>query len=82
MPAYFAEGATAYNAKNYSRAQGNYTAGQGLSNAEAQHLLGLMYYMGRGVSRDFRAGAGLAPQGGRAGQGRCPVRRRRHVLHR
>jgi uncharacterized protein len=49
----FTEGANAYNAKNYSRALKEITPLAKAGNAEAQHLLGLMYYMGRGVSRDF-----------------------------
>ena len=49
----FTEGATAYNAKNYSRALKEITPLAKAGDAEAQHLLGLMYYMGRGVSRDF-----------------------------
>lgn len=50
----FTEGATAYNAKNYSRALKEITPLAKAGNADAQHLLGLMYYMGRGVARDYR----------------------------
>ncbi len=50
----FSEGATAYNAKNYSRALKEITPLAKAGHADAQHLLGLMYYMGRGVARDYR----------------------------
>ncbi len=50
----FTEGATAYNAKNYSRALKEITPLAKAGHADAQHLLGLMYYMGRGVARDYR----------------------------
>ena len=49
----FAEGATAYNAKNYSLALKEITPLARAGHADAQHLLGLMYYMGRGVARDY-----------------------------
>ncbi|HEY0065507.1 MAG TPA: tetratricopeptide repeat protein [Telluria sp.] len=49
----FTEGATAYNAKNYARALKEITPLAKAGNPEAQHLLGLMYYMGRGVTRDY-----------------------------
>lgn len=50
----FAEGATAYNAQNYSRALKEVTPLAKAGHADAQHLLGLMYYMGRGVARDYK----------------------------
>ncbi len=55
LPAYagFTEGANAYNAKNYSRALKEITPLAKAGHADAQHLLGLMYYMGRGVTRDY-----------------------------
>lgn len=49
-----AEGANAYNAKNYALALKEITPLAKAGNADAQHLLGLMYYMGRGVPRDYR----------------------------
>ncbi|QJE01336.1 sel1 repeat family protein [Massilia forsythiae] len=49
-----AEGASAYNARNYALALKEVTPLAQAGNAEAQHLLGLMYYMGRGVRRDYR----------------------------
>lgn len=49
----FAEGATAYNAKNYSRALKEIVPLAKAGHADAQHLLGLMYYMGRGVALDY-----------------------------
>ena len=48
----FAEGANAYNAKNYALALKEITPLAKAGHADAQHLLGLMHYMGRGVSRD------------------------------
>ncbi|MBY0557689.1 MAG: sel1 repeat family protein [Burkholderiaceae bacterium] len=50
----FAEGAMAYNAKNYSVALKEVTPLAKAGNADAQHLLGLMYYMGRGVTQDYK----------------------------
>ena len=50
----FTEGATAYNAKNYSLALKEITPLAKAGHADAQHLLGLMYYMGRGVARDYK----------------------------
>lgn len=50
----FAEGANAYNAKNYSLALKEVTPLAKAGHADAQHLLGLMYYMGRGVARDYK----------------------------
>jgi len=50
----FAEGATAYNAKNYAVALKEITPLAKAGNADAQHLLGLMYYMGRGVTQDYK----------------------------
>ncbi|HEU4851212.1 MAG TPA: tetratricopeptide repeat protein [Telluria sp.] len=48
----FAEGANAYNAKNYALALKEITPLAKAGHADAQHLLGLMHYMGRGVPRD------------------------------
>jgi TPR repeat protein len=48
------EGASAYNARNYALALREVTPLAEAGNADAQHLLGLMYYMGRGVQRDYR----------------------------
>lgn len=50
----FPEGAAAYNAKHYSRALSEITPLAKAGHADAQHLLGLMYYMGRGVARDYK----------------------------
>ena len=50
----FTEGANAYNAKNYALALKEVTPLARAGNAEAQHLLGLMYYMGQGVARDYK----------------------------
>jgi len=50
----FAEGATAYNNKNYAVALKEVAPLAKAGNAEAQHLLGLMYYMGRGVKQDYK----------------------------
>jgi TPR repeat protein len=50
----FTEGANAYNAKNYAQALKEVTPLAKAGMADAQHLLGLMYYMGRGVARDTR----------------------------
>jgi hypothetical protein len=50
----FADAASAYNAKNYPLALKQITPLAHAGQAEAQHLLGLMYYMGRGVARDFK----------------------------
>lgn len=50
----FPEGATAYNAKNYALALKEVTPLAKAGHADAQHLLGLMYYMGRGVARDYK----------------------------
>ena len=50
----FAEGAIAYNAKNYALALREITPLAKAGQADAQHLLGLMYYMGRGVARDYK----------------------------
>ena len=49
-----AEGANAYNARNYALALREVTPLARAGNADAQHLLGLMYYMGRGVPRDYK----------------------------
>ena len=50
----FAEGATAYNNKNYAVALKEVAPLAKAGNADAQHLLGLMYYMGRGVKQDYK----------------------------
>ncbi|MES2318026.1 MAG: tetratricopeptide repeat protein [Pseudomonadota bacterium] len=50
----FTEGANAYNAKNYSLALKEVTPLARAGHRDAQHLLGLMYYMGRGVARDYK----------------------------
>ena len=50
----FTEGAAAYNAKNYSVALKEIAPLAKGGHADAQHLLGLMYYMGQGVARDYR----------------------------
>ena len=50
----FAEGASAYNARNYALALKEITPLAKAGNADAEHLLGLMYYMGRGVQRDYK----------------------------
>jgi TPR repeat protein len=54
----FAEGASAYNARNYALALKEITPLARAGNPDAQHLLGLMYYMGRGVARDYRQAFG------------------------
>ncbi|MYM75758.1 sel1 repeat family protein [Duganella sp. FT109W] len=51
----FAEGATAYNNKNYAVALKEIRPLAQAGNADAEHLLGLMYYMGRGVPQDYKA---------------------------
>jgi TPR repeat protein len=48
------EGANAYNARNYALALKEIAPLARTGNPDAQHLLGLMYYMGRGVERDYR----------------------------
>lgn len=48
------EGANAYNARNYALALKEVTPLAKAGNPDAQHLLGLMYYMGRGVPRDYK----------------------------
>ena len=50
----FAEGASAYNARNYALALKEIVPLAKAGHADAQHLLGLMYYMGRGVARDYK----------------------------
>jgi TPR repeat protein len=50
----FTEGANAYNARNYALALKEVAPLARAGNADAQHLLGLMYYMGRGVAQDYR----------------------------
>lgn len=51
----FAEGATAYNSKNYAVALKEIRPLAQAGNTDAEHLLGLMYYMGRGVPQDYKA---------------------------
>lgn len=51
----FAEGASAYNAGRYEQALRDIVPLARAGNADAQHLLGLMYYMGRGVKRDYKS---------------------------
>ena len=50
----FVEGATAYNNKNYAAAYREIEPLARAGNADAEHLLGLMYYMGRGVGQDYK----------------------------
>ena len=50
----FAEGATAYNNRNYSLAYKEIEPLARAGNKDAEHLLGLMYYMGRGVPQDYK----------------------------
>ncbi|MYN07596.1 tetratricopeptide repeat protein [Pseudoduganella aquatica] len=50
----FAEGATAYNNRNYSLAYKEIEPLARNGNTDAEHLLGLMYYMGRGVPQDYK----------------------------
>lgn len=50
----FAEGASAYKARNYAQALKEIVPLATAGHADAQHLLGLMYYMGRGVARDYK----------------------------
>ncbi|MES2743327.1 MAG: tetratricopeptide repeat protein [Pseudomonadota bacterium] len=50
----FVEGATAYNNKNYPLAYKQIVPLAKAGDADAEHLLGLMYYMGRGVAQDYR----------------------------
>ena len=50
----FVEGATAYNARNYATALKEVAPLAKASNHDAEQLLGLMYYMGRGVTRDYK----------------------------
>ncbi|MDC8756061.1 tetratricopeptide repeat protein [Janthinobacterium fluminis] len=54
----FAEGATAYNSKNYQQAYKEVVPLAQAGNADAEHLLGLMYYMGRGVPQDYKLALG------------------------
>ena len=49
----FTEGANAYNARKYQLALKEITPLAKAGNADAQHLLRLMYYMGRGVERSY-----------------------------
>ena len=50
----FSEGATAYNNKNYAQALKEITPLAKAGNADAENLLGLMYYMGQGVLQDYK----------------------------
>jgi TPR repeat protein len=50
----FAEGAIAYNNKHYAQAYKEIAPLARAGNADAEHLLGLMYYMGRGVQQDYK----------------------------
>jgi TPR repeat protein len=50
----FAEGALAYNNRHYALAYKEIAPLANAGNADAEHLLGLMYYMGRGVQQDYR----------------------------
>ena len=50
----FPEAAAAYNGGRYALALKEVTPLAKVGQAEAQHLLGLMYYMGRGVKQDFK----------------------------
>jgi TPR repeat protein len=50
----FTEGATAYNNKNYAVALKEIRPLAQAGNADAEHLMGLMYYMGRGVPQDYK----------------------------
>ena len=50
----FTEGASAYNNKNYALAYKEILPLAKTGNADAQHLLGLMYYMGRGLPQDYK----------------------------
>jgi len=50
----FAEGAMAYNNKNYTLAYREILPLAKAGNTDAEHLLGLMYYMGRGVPQDYK----------------------------
>jgi TPR repeat protein len=48
-----AAGVAAYNERNYALALKEVVPLAGAGDADAQHLLGLMYYMGQGVQRDY-----------------------------
>lgn len=50
----FAEGATAYNNRNYTVAYKEIEPLARAGNTDAEHLLGLMYYMGRGVQQSYK----------------------------
>lgn len=65
----FVEGATAYNSQNYALAYQEIAPLAKAGHADAEHLLGLMYYMGRGVPQDYRKALlwhGKAAQQGKA----------------
>ena len=51
------------NKKNYAGAAGDRPLARA-GNADAQHLLGLMYYMGRGVTQDYKQALEWHLQGG------------------
>ncbi|MES2297740.1 MAG: tetratricopeptide repeat protein [Pseudomonadota bacterium] len=51
----FVEGANAYKASNYGLALKEIVPLANAGHADSQHLLGLMYYLGRGVARDYKA---------------------------
>ena len=50
----FAEAARAYRDHDYALTLKEITPLASAGNADAEHLLGLMYYMGRGVQRDVK----------------------------
>jgi TPR repeat protein len=50
----FAEGALAYNKQHYVLAYKEIAPLAKAGNADAEHLLGLLYYMGRGVEQDYK----------------------------
>src|SRR5471032_2998034 len=54
MAASFADGAMAYNSKNYALAYKEIAPLAQGGNADAEHLLGLMYYTGNAVIQDHK----------------------------
>jgi TPR repeat protein len=64
----FTEGANAYNARNYPLALKEITPLAKSGNRDAQHLLGLMYYMGRGVERDYKQAMAWSRKAARQGK--------------
>lgn len=64
----FVEGATAYNARNYALALKEITPLAKAANHDAEQLLGLMYYMGRGVARDFKQAFAWSRKAAEAGK--------------